>query len=342
MKRYALGCAFSMNNLFDNFPYKKLTITCKQCKTITGDNHRDTLVKKIFRESVKLVINDVINNNVTFWLPLTGEKKCNIHMRRIQGDAFKNLRKTGKWKDVDILKSMFSGYELGFFMLGKRTPRVKSIYLNKELRDRIIYNTNNGVSYGDNKNDTTIKNYYSQIYSLFPDVPKQDINIILNFSWKSLYLHNSYGGDTLISGKDFWCYVGNLKKNSLEHFYYYIRKLTVKLRVLYRRKKTEWDGYYYFALSDSQYQRYIQQKNKKGRPRKYFDFGTVFLYQILDECKINEHYKKYIFRIPYISRLKIKQFVQNLISDKAELIITREPMKFKDILVCENKYDLLC
>lgn len=342
MKRYALGCAFSMDNLFDNFPYKKLSITCKQCKAITGDNHRDILVKRIFRENIKLVINDVINNNVTFWLPLTGEKKCNIHMRRIQGDAFKNLRKTGKWKDVDILKSMFSGYELGFFMLGKRTPRVKSIYLNKELRDRIIYNTNNGVSYGDNKNDTTIKNYYSQIYSLFPDVPKQDINIILNFSWKSLYLHNSYGGDTLISGKDFWCYVGNLKKNSLEHFYYYIRKLTVKLRVLYRRKKIEWDGYYYFALSDSQYQRYIQQKNKKGRPRKYFDFGTVFLYQILDECKINEHYKKYIFRIPYISRLKIKQFVQNLISDKAELIITREPMKFKDILVYENKYDLLC
>lgn len=29
MKRYALGCAFSMDNLFDNFPYKKLTITCK-------------------------------------------------------------------------------------------------------------------------------------------------------------------------------------------------------------------------------------------------------------------------------------------------------------------------
>lgn len=342
MKRYALGCAFSMNNLFDNFPYKKLTITCKQCKAITGDNHRDILVKRIFRESVKLVIQDVVNNNVTFWLPLTGDKKCNIHMRRMQGEAFKNLKRAGKWKGVDILKSMFSGYILSFFMLGKRTPRVKSIYVNKELRDKITKNTNDGMQYGDSKTDTTIKDYYEYMYQLFPKVPKSDIERILNFAWKSLYLHNSYGGDTIISGDNLWCYIGNLKKSPLDHFYYYIRKLTVKLRVLYRRRKIEWDGYYYFALSDSQYKRYLEQKNQKGRPRKYYTFGTVFLYQILDECRINEHYKRYIFKIPYISRLKTKQFVQNLVSDKAELIITREPMKFKDILVYENKYDVLC
>lgn len=341
MKRYALGCAFSMDNLFDNFPYKKLTITCKQCKAITGDNHRDILVKRIFRESVKLVINDVVNNNVTFWLPLTGSKRCNIHMRRVQGDEFKNLRKAGKWKDVDIVRSMFSGYELSFFMLGKRTPRVKSIYLNKELRDKIIQNTNNGMSYGDSKNDTTIKDYCQQIYELFPSVPKQDIDRILNFAWKSLYLHNSYGGDVIIKDGDFWLYIGNLKKNSLDHFYYYIRKLTVKLRVLYRRKDIEWDGYYYFALSNSQYEKYLSQINKRGRPKKYFIFESIYVYQILDECRINEYYKKYIFRIPFISRLKVKQFIPHLVTDKAKLMEIRDPLKFKDILTHNNKYEFL-
>ena len=341
MKRYALGCAFSMDNLFDNFPYKKLTITCKQCKAITGDNHRDILVKRIFRESVKLVINDVVNNNVTFWLPLTGSKRCNIHMRRVQGDEFKNLRKAGKWKDVDILRSMFSGYELSFFMLGKRTPRVKSIYLNKELRDKIIQNTNNGMSYGDSKNDTTIKDYCQQIYELFPSVPISDINTILNFSWKSLYLHNSYGGDVFIKDSKLWCYIGNLKKDSLSHFFYYIRKLNVKLRVLYKRKQIQWDGYYYFALSESQYQKYLNQKKLRGRPRKYFKFENVFLYQIFDECKINEYYKKYIFRISYPSTIKFKFFIRDLITDKAELVQIRNSLKFKDILIYYNEYDFL-
>lgn len=338
---YALGCAFSTDDLFMNFPYKKLEINCEQCKAITGNNHRDILVKKVFKESLKLVLNDIVENNITFWLPLTGNRRCNIHMKRVCGDEFKNLRKGGKWKDVDIVKSMFSGYELRLFMLGKRTPRIKTVYLNKEFRERISKHTNNGKQYGDGKHDKTIKDYYEQLYNMFPSVSKTDINCILNFSWKSIYLHNSYGGDTLVTDKNLWCYIGNLRKDSLQHFYYYIRKLTVKLRVLYKRKKVEWDGYYYFALSDSQYEQYYQQKNKKGRPRKHFNFGTVYLYQILDECKINEHYKRYIFRIPYTTQVKTKQYIQELITDKAELIITRDPMKFKDILVNENKYEFL-
>lgn len=338
---WSTGCAFSTDDLFMNFPYKKLEITCEQCKSITGDNHRDTLVKKVFKESLKLVLDDIIENNITFWLPLTGNRKCNIHMKRVQGDEFKNLRRGGKWKDVDIVKSMFSGYELRLFMLGNRTPRVKTVYLNKEFRERIDAYTNSGKQYGDGKCDKTIKDYYNQLQNMFPSVSKQDMIYILNFSWKSLYLHNSYGGDTLVSDKTMWCYIGNLKKNSLQHFYYYIRKLTVKLRVLYRRKKIEWDGYYYFALSDSQYEQYCQQKNKKGRPRKYFNFGTVDLYQILDECRINEHYKKYIFRIPYPTQVKVKQYIQELVTDKAELITIREPLKFRDILINDNKYQFL-
>ena len=341
MKRYALGCAFSMDNLFDNFPYKKLTITCKQCKAITGDAHRDVLVKRIFRENIKLVIKDIINNNVTFWLPLSGNKKCNIHMRRVQGEEFKNLRKSGKWRDIDILKSMFSGYQLSFFMLGRRTPRIKSIYLNNNFRNRISQNTNDGMQYGDSKDDTTIKDYLPQMYVLFPNVPKRDIDKILNFSWKSLYLHNSYGGDILVRDNNFWLYIGNLKKSPLDHFFYYIRKLTVKLRVLYRRKKIEWDGYYYFALSNSQYEKYLSQIKRRGRPRKHFSFKSIYVYQILDECRINEYYKKYIFRISFISRLKIKQFIPDLVTDKAELIEIREPLKFKDILTHNHKYEFL-
>lgn len=187
----------------------------------------------------------------------------------------------------------------------------------------------------------TISDYYEQLYEKFPDVPKKDIQRICSFGLKSLYLHNSYGGDTFITDKDLWCYIGYLKKDSLEYFKYYIKKLSLKLRVLYRRKKIQWDGYYYFALSNAQYQEYINKKNKKGRPRKNFTFNNIMLYQILDECKIQEYYKKYIFKIPYISCVKFKFFVRELITDKAELIIERSPLKFEDILVYENKYELL-
>jgi len=48
--------------------------------------------------------------------------------------------------------------------------------------------------------------------------------------------------------------------------------MIIKLRIMYRRKKVQWDGFYYFALTEEQYKQYLELKNKKGRPRKNFVF----------------------------------------------------------------------
>lgn len=143
----ATGAAFNTSELFINFPFKRLKITCKECKKIVNNEHRDVLATKIFREHYKTVINDVIDNNVTFKLP-TGSRQCDIHMQTIKGNDFKNLRRGGKWKNVDFLKSLFTGNQLGLFMYSpKRPPRIKNIYVNKELQDKIDENTNNGKTY---------------------------------------------------------------------------------------------------------------------------------------------------------------------------------------------------
>lgn len=336
----ATGAAFNLDEMLMNFPYKKLSITCEKCRKITGNLHRDILVKRIFRECIKLVLNDVIDNNTTFWLP-TGAKKCNIHMKRVDGEAFKNLRKSGKWEDVDFIASSFAGYEIGLFLYGVRDPRIKTVYVNKSLKDKITKNTNAGMQYGDSNNDKYIKDYYELVHNIFPEVSLSDIKRILNFSWKSLYLHNSYGGDTFITDNNLWCYIGHLKKDSIQYFLYYIKKLSLKLRVLYKRNKIQWDGYYYFALSDKQYLEYLSQKNKRGRPRRQFKFTNILLYQILDECRIQEYSKRYIFKVPFITKIKYKFFIQELITDQAELIVTRDPLKFKDILITTNDYDVL-
>jgi hypothetical protein len=62
---------------------------------------------------------------------------------------------------------------------------------------------------------------------------------------------------------------------------------------------------------------------------------------LLEECKLKQFSRKYIFRIPYISTIKMDFYLKELITDKAELIITREPLKFKDILVSTNEYEIL-
>ena len=47
--RWALGCAFNMDDMLIRFPYAKLQCTCQQCKEISNDLHKKSLVKKVFK-----------------------------------------------------------------------------------------------------------------------------------------------------------------------------------------------------------------------------------------------------------------------------------------------------
>lgn len=187
----------------------------------------------------------------------------------------------------------------------------------------------------------TIQDFYEKMYQEYPTIPKADIRRILQYGYKSLQLHNSYGGDTAVIRQGFWFYCGNLTNNSLKHFIYYKRKMIVKLRVVYKRKKIPWDGYYYFALSQSQYEEYLKQKNKRGRPKKNLSFPNVVLYKIYDECNIAESSKVAVFRIPSLIDLGFTKFKEPFVTDQAELILVREPYTFNDILLSNYNYQFI-
>lgn len=186
-----------------------------------------------------------------------------------------------------------------------------------------------------------IQDYYDRIFEKYPDIPKNDIKRILQYGWKSLYLHNSYGGDTCIVRNGFFFYCGRLVKDSLKWFEYYKKKLVIKLRILYKRKKIQWDGYYYFARNYDQYQQYLNQKNKTGRPKKYFIFESVLLYKLFDECNISENGSVAIFRISMSADFGFTLFKSKLRTDKAQLYLVREPLKFQDILYSKYNFQFI-
>jgi hypothetical protein len=143
---YATGHCFNVDDMFYNFDYSKLKMNCKDCEKINNDPHRDILVKKIFRAGMKYVLNDIVENNNTFVLP-TGSKRAEIHVRRTSGEQFKKLRINGKWQDVDLFSSHFSGNELVLEMYGSGRCRTKPIYVDKNIKDKITENTNKGMQY---------------------------------------------------------------------------------------------------------------------------------------------------------------------------------------------------
>lgn len=142
---YALGYTFSCMELFEFFPFDKLHITEKESNKFYKQS-RIFLVMSIFMTCLKLIINDIIDNGVTFNLPTNKRKSC-IYIKRITGPDYKKGRQNGKWLQFDLYKTNFSGYSMVFEYDTKAVRRTKSIFLNPEYRDRIVNNVNDGVKY---------------------------------------------------------------------------------------------------------------------------------------------------------------------------------------------------
>lgn len=186
-----------------------------------------------------------------------------------------------------------------------------------------------------------IQDYYDEVHKRFPDLPREDLERILQFGWKSFYLHNSYGGDVLMHDKNVWCYSGFLTKNPIKHFRYYMKKLKLRLRVLFHRRGDNYDGYYYFALSQERQDKIDAQRKPRGRKKKWINYDNVLLYAIKDECKISQLGLIYIYRVPYPIYVGAKLYKEKFISDCAELVEVRPAPKFLDLLVTNYDYDLL-
>lgn len=145
---YAVGHSFMANDLFMNFPVKKMKMTKEQCTKIYSDGNKRDLAKSIFITSLEMVIDDIIENNIHFKFPGIGKSQTYMYMDKCTGSKFKKAFKNGKWKDVDFITSNFTGYQLVLDMQSeKRLPRKKNIYLSAKDKQRITDKTNEGKQY---------------------------------------------------------------------------------------------------------------------------------------------------------------------------------------------------
>ena len=186
-----------------------------------------------------------------------------------------------------------------------------------------------------------VQDYYEKLFELYPDVPKRDIQRIMQFGLKAFLMHNNYGGDILLHSPSMWLYCGKLMKDSVKYFEYYKRKMIIKLRINHKRLEIPWDGFYYFGLNRAQYEEYLNQKNRRGRPKKHFKYGNVVLYKYFDECNLRNSGSVALFKIPLHLDFGLSLYKPNFESDEAELVLERDPLTFKDILASNYKYQFV-
>lgn len=145
---FAMGHAFSAQEIFHNFPIEKLKMDYDTVKKVYSDGDKRSLSASIFTRGMQLIIEDIIENNVHFLLPTAGSNEAYLYMKRTSGQDFKNAFKRGKWNDVDFLTSNFAGYQLALSVKSNKRPeKEKPIYLGYKHKDRITELTNEGKRY---------------------------------------------------------------------------------------------------------------------------------------------------------------------------------------------------
>lgn len=147
-QNFAMGHSFSSQELFHNFPIKKLKMDYNTVKKIYSDGDKRSLSASIFNKGMQLIIEDIIENNIYFLLPTLGTNESYLYMDKTSGNDFKKAVRQGKWRDVDFLTSNFTGYQLALSVKNKKRPeKKKSIYLGYKHKDRITELTNEGKRY---------------------------------------------------------------------------------------------------------------------------------------------------------------------------------------------------
>lgn len=147
-KKFAMGHTFSAQDIFHNFPIKKLKMDYDTVKKIYSDGDKRSLSASIFTKGMQLIIEDIIENNTHFLLPTLGTNEAYLYMNKTSGNNFKKAVKHGKWRDVDFLTSNFTGYQLALKVKSPRRPeKEKPIYLGYKHKDRITELTNEGKRY---------------------------------------------------------------------------------------------------------------------------------------------------------------------------------------------------
>lgn len=109
---------------------------------------RKQLAANIFKDCFYDILLDIIENNVTFVLPLKYGNYAEIYMKQFADEEFKRVYKYGKFNNIDFVLSQFTGNSLVYkYNTHTVGTKEKPIYVNKDLKKLIEKYTNEARQY---------------------------------------------------------------------------------------------------------------------------------------------------------------------------------------------------
>lgn len=135
------------SDLFSTFNSRALKFPRKLTDKYGAKNKKHLCVQ-VFNLTILLILLDIIQNNITFALPLFNQRHGVIYMQPIVGERLKEIRQNNGLPEIDLLSSNFTGYRLTFQFKSKAGEmKEKLIYVSSELKKMITDKVNQGKQY---------------------------------------------------------------------------------------------------------------------------------------------------------------------------------------------------
>lgn len=132
---------------------------------------------KVFKSFFKIMLNDVIDNDVIFQAP--SRKGFQISVR-VKGkyDLQRIYKNPGIYNDVDLINSNGFIFSLHLYMPYLYENKVKEVRVNRSLYAKIVKRTNEGY-YFCGVGKRYYRDYVDQVKELYPRTPKKLIRDII-------------------------------------------------------------------------------------------------------------------------------------------------------------------
>ena len=118
MKHLALGWACNLNDIFVRFPYEKYKSLMSKFKTKLLRRQK---IKQVFREGIQQILQDIVENNVTFKIQGVGYQGGEIHMEAVTGSDFERGKSRGKFKVLIFLNHFLQDIRCIYMFMEKST-----------------------------------------------------------------------------------------------------------------------------------------------------------------------------------------------------------------------------
>lgn len=185
--------------------------------------------------------------------------------------------------------------------------------------------------------------YLDDLQKLYPTLTRKELEKVCRWSLTNLKKLLFSGMSVDIRSKKLTTHFGYRYSNMQTLQRFYSRQLIKKLRYFYNKREICWDGYYYFSLTDDQYNKiFATTPGKRGPKKKKFTFTNLKLYKLLDECKLASMWGTRFYRITYPIDNGFRIFYKKIILKDFELVDQKDhPLHWDDILVTKNYFKLI-